>query len=593
MFNFSKSKKPNDAGMGTGFSASLQTKKPVLPLPMSNIITKNVIDNVADFPTYLRILTLPTATEQGLRLGNDIKKYLIAVETSSNKSVIVFDPTKIQLLRSHLPLLRQSVRSISTFMQEDEDCHATESVISKIYENNEAIEKTSGIRSANSSTGAALFKQWAETAVKFNATDLHINSIGNGRGRVTMFVNGELEAIDEASNGIFTSKDVEDAMTAGLNMAETGTNKGAAFQRGSMHNCMIGKDLGIPNIRLRYTSLNGDIGPAVVCRILHTDLNAPPMPYTDMGLSNSHIAILHQAQRLTSGMNIFAGETGSGKTTLGKTFIELHPLNGRIAMYGVYDPLEYPIRNCHQTSVPRDVAEQFTGDKKSPYEAAIIQIMRMNPRMLDGGEVRDNISGVACMSMAQSGHLSICTLHADHIVGILPRLTSPGIGLNRSDLTSGNALGLMTYQKLVPKLCSCATDIKTAYTAHSAKGEVAHALYLQTLHKSLAGLNIPIDSMRFVNKEGCTLCRKKGVKGLTMLMELMIPDSDWREYSSKGESRKAMQSWRSNYSDKRLDTDNFSGKPIIEHAIYQSIQGVIDPRNIEKFGLLQFHEIVK
>ncbi len=78
-----------------------------------------------------------------------------------------------------------------------------------------------------------------------------------------------------------------------------------------------------------------------------------------------------------------------------------------------------------------------------------------------------------------------------------------------------------------------------------------------------------------------------------MLAEMMLPDDPWLDLSAQGKDREAMRHWRTTYSDRRIDSPNMSGKVVMEHAIYKSLMGTIDPRNIERHGVLDLLEVLK
>ena len=81
--------------------------------------------------------------------------------------------------------------------------------------------------------------------------------------------------------------------------------------------------------------------------------------------------------------------------------------------------------------------------------------MRSDPDGVMLGEIRDKLTALFALQIAETGHLAMGTVHAHLISNIIPRLTNDQIGVSRQALTGPNILNLLVYQALVPKLCRC------------------------------------------------------------------------------------------------------------------------------------------
>src|SRR6202012_5097579 len=80
-------------------------------------------------------------------------------------------------------------------------------------------------------------------------------------------------------------------------------------------------------------------------------------------------------------------------------------------------------------------------------------LMRSDPDGVMLGEIRDKLTALFALQIAETGHLAMGTVHAHLISNIIPRLTNDQIGVSRQALTGPNILNLLVYQALVPKLC--------------------------------------------------------------------------------------------------------------------------------------------
>lgn len=550
---------------------------------------REVVSEIANFPRCEEVLTAATDVALGYIVPVQLQDALMMVRTSAREAVIVYDPSYTNEVKDRLTTLRSTAMSHNLSVNPD-PVLAFSAVIKEAREAAEANRaRNRGGSSHGQSSGAALFKEWAERAVAENATDIHIGfeAGGGGRGEVFLKIDGELDPI-----GIFTDKDIRNAQLAGFAMAEEGSNSKAVFSETESRACIIDSKLRIPNIRLRFGSQRGVFGPKVVCRILHTSLNRAPMSFIEMGYSMDQIATLNKAQRIGSGLIVFMGETGSAKTTAMKTLIETHPRNGRVAFYEIADPVEYYMKGVHQVPIQRDLMD--IEGKNDPYAEVVSSLMRMDPSVISIGEMRDRITAQGGNYVATSGHVAMATMHSDGQIGAVSRFSDPTLGLSRQTITGGKMLGFMCYQALAPKLCSCAIDFKDALSYENDHQNYAEADYLGTLTQSLKQkYDIDAHSLKFKNPEGCPICKKRGTKGLTMLAEMMLPDDQWLDLSAQGKDRDAMRHWRQTYSDKRIDSPAMNGKLVIEHAIYKSMVGIIDPRNIERHGVLDLLEVLK
>ncbi len=556
------------------------------------IASHHIIEKLADFPRREDVISGPHALTPGLQIPVALQDFVLVVKVNANRAVLVYDPSHTSKVKNYFAALKSAVVSQGLRL-DHQPLLATSQVLRDVRLASEAQKIKSSLTSSNSN-GANLFREWVEHASLSQATDLHLSIIDGGYGQVSMRVDGELEPIGFQSEGIFTDRDVRNAMKAAFeNLADVHSNNDGTFSDAKAMSCMIDQRLGLPNIRLRFSSQRGFFGPKVVCRLLHSELGTEAMPFSKMGLAPSQIELLQQAQRLESGAIIQTGITGSGKTTAAKTLIETHPKNGQSAIYAVADPIEYLLKNVHQIYVQRDLLTLETAGKKDPYSEVIESLMRMDPDLVDVGEVRDQISARAVANVAKSGHVSMCTLHTDSIGGIINRLTDPKLGLTRQELTSSKVLGFLSYQALVAKLCSCALPEPEIEYFYKAKQHHHEAIYIQSIASQLQQkFKIDTSVLRFRNPEGCLNCRQRGTKGLTMVAEMMIPDDAWLDIAATGNDRAAMRHWRSQYSDKDIYSGNMQGKLVTEHTIYKAICGEIDARQIERFGPLASFEVL-
>lgn len=542
------------------------------------------------FPGWISVLSGP-AVSGALNVPPELQDKLLAVKLTNGRVVIAYDPSEIAELKSRIFLMRSELSDAGHAV----DANSLPVTTGVLKEVRLAAEKKSHqgggqIRSA----AVGQFKEWIEQAKALGATDVHLRIRGGGRGDVMVRVDGDLEHLPDSQAGLTNNQVLTCIKAAYEALADRHSNSDGMFSEMEPRSCIIDSQLGIPNLRLRFNSLQGHYGPMAVMRLLTTSVDHKPMSFDSMGFAPSQCALLQKAQRMEKGLMIQCGIPGSGKTTVAKTFLETHPKNGIGAFYQVADPVEYLIRGVHQIDVQRNIATLSQIGKKDPYSTIIESILRMDPDALDVGEVRDSVSASAVAVAAKSGQIALGTLHTGSIMGIMGRLTDDKIGLSRGELTSGKILGLLTYQALVAKLCPhCALEEKEALRRLDLIGDRRAHSYLGFVVKTMREqLRLDVTGLRFRNYDGCSMCRDRGTKGQTILAEMMIPDEEWLDLSAVGKDRGAWRNYQERYSDGDLTSGDMTGKSVFEHAIYKGLQGEIDATGIERFDLFENYQSV-
>jgi twitching motility protein PilT len=137
----------------------------------------------------------------------------------------------------------------------------------------------------------------------------------------------------------------------------------------------------------------------------------------------------------TSGLIVFAGPTGSGKTTALAALIDRINRTTERVIVTVEDPVEYV--HAHIRSV---IAHCEIGRDGSDYAAALRGFMRADPDVIAVGEMRDRTTMDAVLSAAETGHLVLSTLHtidaAQTIDRIIDAFAADAQGQIRTQLAS-------------------------------------------------------------------------------------------------------------------------------------------------------------
>ncbi|HZQ27728.1 MAG TPA: type IV pilus twitching motility protein PilT [Acidimicrobiales bacterium] len=150
-----------------------------------------------------------------------------------------------------------------------------------------------------------------------------------------------------------------------------------------------------------------------------------------------------------SGLILVTGPTGAGKSTTQASMIDY--INERAACHilTIEDPIEY--LHHHKRSA---VNQREVGDDTESFERALRSALREDPDVLLVGEMRDLESIQTTLTIAETGHLVLATLHTndtaqaiDRIVDVFPGDRRPQIQVQLAACLAG-----VIYQRLLPRI---------------------------------------------------------------------------------------------------------------------------------------------
>ena len=148
------------------------------------------------------------------------------------------------------------------------------------------------------------------------------------------------------------------------------------------------------------------------------------------------------------GLCILVGATGSGKTTTLAAMVDWRNENSFGHIITIEDPVEFvhPHKNCV-------VTQREVGLDTDSWEAALKNTLRQAPDVILMGEVRDRETMEHAVAFAETGHLCLCTLHANSANQALDRIINFFPEERRAQLLMDLSLNMkaMISQRLVPK----------------------------------------------------------------------------------------------------------------------------------------------
>jgi type IV pilus assembly protein PilB len=213
--------------------------------------------------------------------------------------------------------------------------------------------------------------------------------------------------------------------------------------------------------------------------------------FEDIGFDPYSLGAFRKAITKPYGMVIVTGPTGSGKSTTLFSALRaiMDPSRNVIT---VEDPVEFFIEGARQVKL----------NPKLDFEGALRAILRHDPDIVMVGEIRDKLSAEIAIKLANTGHLTLSTLHTNDAASAVSRLFKMGV----EPFLIAYSINIILAQRLVRKLCDrCKVPV--------------HDPDLEPFIKF--GLKQEeLDNVTVYRPAGCASCLK-GYKGRTAIYEAL------------------------------------------------------------------------
>ena len=211
----------------------------------------------------------------------------------------------------------------------------------------------------------------------------------------------------------------------------------------------------------------------------------------DIGFDSYSLSQFRKAISKPYGMIIVTGPTGSGKSTT--LFSALRTIiDPSLNVLTVEDPVEFFIEGARQVKL----------NPKLDFEGALRSILRHDPDIVMVGEIRDRITAEIAIKLANTGHLTLSTLHTNDAASAVSRLYKMGV----EPFLIAYSINIIMAQRLVRKLCDrCKAPVE--------QPEVEALLKLGMNEEDIA-------TSKMCRPVGCISCIK-GFKGRTAIYEAL------------------------------------------------------------------------
>ena len=191
------------------------------------------------------------------------------------------------------------------------------------------------------------------------------------------------------------------------------------------------------------------------------------------------------------GIVIVTGPTGSGKSTTLMAALN-HIIDPAYNVLTCEDPVEYVIEGARQLKIGHNMS----------FDEAMRSILRHDPDIVMVGEIRDKITADIAVKLANTGHLTLTTLHTNNAPSAVTRLYKMGI----EPFLLAYSINIVIAQRLVRKLCDYC------------KKPLSPDLYPSAL--SLGLTQEELDAGKIYMPVGCNKCND-GYSGRVCLVEAL------------------------------------------------------------------------
>ncbi|MBI3892401.1 MAG: type II/IV secretion system protein [Candidatus Wallbacteria bacterium] len=268
-----------------------------------------------------------------------------------------------------------------------------------------------------------------------------------------------------------------------------------------------------------YFASRGDRDVRYVCRVnvvpTHTgekaclrllEANARARALDELDLSWEALKAIRTVSRSPSGLFLFTGPTGSGKTTAAYACLQ-EIANPAISVFTVEDPIEYTNEFYYQVQVHEKIGLTF--------EKVLRSILRQDPDVILVGEIRDSETAQIGAQAAQIGRLVISTIHTNDAPGTITRLADLGVARYAIASSLRGAVAI----RLLRRLCSC----KRRAAHHSPELDAAREQF-------------SLEAGEPCEPAGCADCENTGFKGRLPVAEVLTMDPKLADAVLAGES---------------------------------------------------------
>lgn len=278
------------------------------------------------------------------------------------------------------------------------------------------------LNSSNSDISFTLYNT-IKAAKALRASDIHFLPMTDNLVRVYFRIDGVKTLYEEYTVPIDTlSRKIKvDANIANNNLNEISTGKLNAVAEGK-------------TLELRVNIIPSKMGDDINLRLLSDKLTT----IDSLGMSDKMLSAYNRLLKLTKGIVLLVGPTGSGKSTTmyaGVNIIRDRDLN----VCAIEDPVEVKLPGITQVDVTKYI----------DFSTGVHAFLRHDVDVLIVGETRDAKTAKALFDAGATGHLVLSSLHTNSSLSAIYRLINMGVSIDQIT----ECLAAVIAQRLVRRVC--------------------------------------------------------------------------------------------------------------------------------------------
>jgi type IV pilus assembly protein PilB len=273
-------------------------------------------------------------------------------------------------------------------------------------------------------------------------------------------------------------------------------------------------------IDIRVSILPTEYGESVVNRLLDSGKGFKSL--VDCKFIGRNLDLMQRATRISHGMILVTGPTGSGKTTtLYSMLQEFNQPDAKVIT--LEDPIEYHLKGITQSQINQKRGFTFPSGLRS--------ILRQDPDVVMVGEIRDQETAETAAQAALTGHVLLSTLHTNSALETIPRLINIGL----PPFMVAPSLHMVVAQRLVRKLCEhCKYKSPLSEVERNELESVG-----AEIAKVSPSTKFEIPTEMWHPRE-CKQCSHTGYSGRVPVHEILLMDDVMREMILKNASLKEL-----------------------------------------------------
>ncbi|MCC7543143.1 type IV pilus twitching motility protein PilT [bacterium] len=296
-----------------------------------------------------------------------------------------------------------------------------------VQKSDQAVAEADQVHNIRSSGGHATIEPYLEEVIRRDASDIHLQV-----GLPAMLrVDGSLSPIRDSKE--LTADDIDEII---FNLLDEEQKEIYTHDKEIDFSFAYG-DLG----RFRVNAFHEKGNPAGAFRLIPNKIRT----VEELGLP----AVVNKMTDFPRGLVLVTGPTGSGKSTSLAAMVDRINREKALHIITIEDPIEY--QHHHKKSI---VVQREVHFDTPSFSAALRSALREDPDVVLIGEMRDLETISTAITVAETGHLVLATLHTNSAASSIDRMIDvfPPHQQQQIRIQLSGILQAVVAQRLIPMI---------------------------------------------------------------------------------------------------------------------------------------------